>query len=159
MINRFLVLKDFTEGHVLEPTTVCTIAGGACRPIPVKTLSDEQIEHATEYFGSDDLREDVDEVLITGGDPLMSIKKLRISLENIKKNAKNIKIIRIGTRVPFQDPKRINDHLLDLFVEFSNFRFEIGINTNHPIEFWKETEESIKKLNDNGVRIYNQNPY
>ena len=57
---------------------------------PVKTLSDEQIEHATEYFGSDDLREDVDEVLITGGDPLMSIKKLRISLENIK-NAKILK--------------------------------------------------------------------
>ena len=117
-----------------------------------------KLKYATEYFGSDDLREDVDEVLITGGDPLMSIKKLRISLEKYKKNAKNIKIIESVPQSTFSRSKRINDHLLDLFVEFSNFRFEIGINTNHPIEFWKETEKSIKKLNDNGVRIYNQNP-
>ena len=52
----------------------------------------------------------------------MSIKKLRTSLTNIKNNAKNIKIIRIGTRVPFQDPKRVNDSMLDLFAEFKKFQ-------------------------------------
>ena len=135
------------------------IAGGVLRgQYPVKTLSDDQIELATEYFGSEDLYNDVDEVLITGGDPLMSIKKLRTSLTNIKNNAKNIKIIRIGTRVPFQDPKRVNDSMLDLFAEFKNFRFEIGVNVNHPVEFWAESEEAIKKLNNYGLRIYNQNP-
>ena len=87
----------------------------------------------------------------------MSIKKLRTSLEYLK-NAENIKIIRIGTRVPFQDPKRVNDSMLDLFSEFNNFRFEIGVNVNHPIEFWKESEEALNKLDTSGIRIYNQNP-
>ena len=145
---------------LLEPTTVCAAHCRWCLrgQYPVKTLTDEQIEHATEYFGSEDLRNDVDEVLITGGDPLMSLKKLKVSLDNIKKHAENIKIIRIGTRVPFQDPKRINDNLLDLFSGYKNFRFEIGVNVNHPIEFWEETEEALNKLNKNGIRIYNQNP-
>jgi lysine 2,3-aminomutase len=121
-------------------------------------LSDDQIELASKYFGSEDLYNDVDEVLITGGDPLMSIKKLRISLQKISENAKNIKIIRIGTRVPFQDPQRVNDAMLDVFQEFKNFRIEIGVNVNHPIEFWTETEEALAKLNSIGLKIYNQNP-
>ena len=40
--------------------------------------------------------------------------------------------------VPFQDPERINDAMLDVFSQFQNFRFELGINVNHPIEFWDE---------------------
>ena len=72
---------------LLEPTTVCAAHCRWCLrgQYPVKTLTDDQIELATEYFGSDELVNDVDEVLITGGDPLMSIKKLRTSLEYLKK--------------------------------------------------------------------------
>lgn len=145
---------------LLEPTTVCAAHCRWCLrgQYPVKTLSDDQIELAAKYFGSEDIYHDVDEVLITGGDPLMSVKKLRVSLQKIYENAKNIKIIRIGTRVPFQDPKRINDTMLNLFQEFNNFRFEIGINVNHPVEFWPESEEALYKLNSSGIRIYNQNP-
>jgi lysine 2,3-aminomutase len=145
---------------LLEPTTVCAAHCRWCLrgQYPVKTLSDDQIELASKYFGSEDLYNDVDEVLITGGDPLMSIKKIRISLQKISENAKNIKIIRIGTRVPFQDPQRVNDAMLDVFQEFKNFRIEIGVNVNHPIEFWTETEEALAKLNSIGLKIYNQNP-
>ena len=145
---------------LLEPTTVCAAHCRWCLrgQYPVKTLTDEQIELASKYFGSEELYNDIDEVLITGGDPLMSIKKLKVSLQKITENAKNIKIIRIGTRVPFQDPKRVNDAMLDLFQEYKNFRFEIGINVNHYIEFWNESEEALNRLNSIGVRIYNQNP-
>jgi lysine 2,3-aminomutase len=154
------VERLYKKTMLLEPTTVCAAHCRWCLrgQYPVKTLSDDQIELATKYFGSDDVYKDVDEVLITGGDPLMSIKKLRTSLYNITQNAKNIKIIRIGTRVPFQDPDRINDNMLNLFDEFKEFRFEIGVNINHPIEFWEESQEAILRLNNAGLRIYNQNP-
>ena len=63
---------------LLEPTTVCAAHCRWCLrgQYPVKTLTDEQIEHATEYFGSEDLRNDVDEVLITGGDPFLNVSNV-----------------------------------------------------------------------------------
>jgi lysine 2,3-aminomutase len=32
------------------------------------------------------------------------------------------------------------------------------VNINHPIEFWEESQEAILRLNNAGLRIYNQNP-
>ena len=76
----------------------------------------------------------------------------------LRKNAKNIKIVRVASRVPFQDPIRINDKMLEVFSSYKNFRFELGTHVNHPIEFWKESVEAIKKLQSIGFRVYNQNP-
>jgi len=109
-------------------------------------------------MGSDERREELKEVLITGGDPLMSIPLLAFTLNEIKKNAPNIKIVRIASRVPFHDPERINNTMLEMFSDFSDFRLELGTHINHPVEFWKESVESLKKLQSVGFRIYNQNP-
>jgi lysine 2,3-aminomutase len=145
---------------LIEPTTVCAAHCRWCLrgQYPIKTLSEDDIDLATKYFGSEDLKKDVDEVLITGGDPLMSLPKLKETLNKIKINAPNIKIIRIGTRVPFQDPRRVNDDMLNIFSTFRNFRFEIGINVNHPLEFWPESIEAIQRLKKLNITIYNQNP-
>jgi lysine 2,3-aminomutase len=145
---------------LIEPTTVCAAHCRWClrAEYPVKTMDKENITLASEYFGSSDNSNDVDEVLITGGDPLMSIPLLDYTLGEISKNAKNIKIIRIGTRVPFQSPERINDKMLEMFSKFKNFRFEIGVNINHYLEFWPETISSLKRLQEINFKIYNQNP-
>lgn len=145
---------------LLEPTTVCAAHCRWCLrgQYPVVTMNKDNISNATRYIGTDERREEVDEVLITGGDPLMSLPLLEFTLNQLKKNAENIKIVRIASRVPFQDPQRINDKMLDMFSRFKNFRFELGTHVNHPIEFWKESIESIKKLQSINFRIYNQNP-
>ena len=78
-------------------------------------MSKENIINATKYIGSDERKNELDEVLVTGGDPLMSIPLLEFTLKQIKKNAPNIKIIRLASRVPFQDPERINDRMLEVF--------------------------------------------
>ncbi len=145
---------------LLEPTTVCA---AHCRwfvrgQYPVETMSKDNISNATKYMGSDERREELKEVLITGGDPLMSVPLLAFTLNEIKKNAPNIKIVRIASRVPFHDPERINNTMLEMFSDFSDFRLELGTHINHPVEFWKESVESLKKLQSVGFRIYNQNP-
>ena len=48
--------------------------------------------------------------------------------------------------------------MLEVFSSYKNFRFELGTHVNHPIEFWKESVEAIKKLQSIGFKIYNQNP-
>ena len=124
----------------------------------METMSKDNITNATKYIGTEERKKEVDEVLITGGDPLMSLPLLDFTLNELRKNAKNIKIVRVASRVPFQDPIRINDKMLEVFSSYKNFRFELGTHVNHPIEFWKESVEAIKKLQSIGFRVYNQNP-
>jgi lysine 2,3-aminomutase len=121
-------------------------------------MGTEEIVHATRYIGSEGIREDIDEVLITGGDPLMSQPLLALTLSELERNAPNVRTVRIGSRVIFQDPRRINADMLAIFARYSNFRFEIGVNVNHPIEFWPESVAAIRKLQDAGIRFYNQHP-
>jgi lysine 2,3-aminomutase len=145
---------------LIEPTTVCAAHCRWCLrgQYPINTMQKSQISHATRYIGSEKLKNDVDEVLITGGDPLMSLPLLGYTIGEISRNAPNIKIIRIGTRVPVQDPKRINDDLLEMLKRYSHLRIEIGINVCHPQEFWPETKDALYRLRHAGFVIYNQNP-
>src|SRR5215471_9524108 len=129
---------------LLEPTTVCAAHCRWCLrgQYPVKTMSEDEIAHATRYIGSEGLRDDIDEVLITGGDPLMSQPLLALTLSELERNAPNVKTVRIGSRVVFQDPGRINASLMAIFARYPNFRFEVGVNVCHPVEFWPETIEA-----------------
>jgi lysine 2,3-aminomutase len=145
---------------LLEPTTVCAAHCRWCLrgQYPVKTLSEEQIVDAARYFGEAEECREVDEILITGGDPLMAVGLLRTSLDALQAYAPRIKTIRIGSRVPFQAPERINSALLATLASVSHLRVEIGVNVNHPIEFWPESREALAKIHATGARIYNQHP-
>jgi lysine 2,3-aminomutase len=145
---------------LIEPTTVCAAHCRWCLrgQYPTKTMNEENISHSTRYIGSAELRDDVDEVLITGGDPLMSLPLLGLTLSELSRNAPNIRIVRIGTRVPFHDPRRINDDLIDLLQRYPGFKFELGVNVNHPVEFWPESIAAIERLQQIGVRFYCQHP-
>ncbi len=145
---------------LLEPTTVCAAHCRWCLrgQYPVKTLSEEEIVNAARYYGEAEECAEVDEILITGGDPLMSPKLLRIALDALRTHAPNIRTIRIGSRVPFQDPARINDNLLSILSSLSDRRLEIGVNVNHPIEFWPELRAAIARLKSVGATVYNQHP-
>ncbi|MBT3305196.1 MAG: radical SAM protein [Alphaproteobacteria bacterium] len=145
---------------LIEPTTVCAAHCRWCLrgQYPVQTMNEDDIVHAARYFGAPGQRDDLDEVLITGGDPFMSLPLLGLTVHNLRTHAPNIRTIRIGSRVPFHDPRRINDDALALFRKYKDVRFEVGCNVNHPVEFWPESVAAIHRLQDNGVRIYNQHP-
>lgn len=98
------------------------------------------------------------EVLITGGDPLIAPKKLKELLGTIVENAPNIKMLRMGTRLPVQSPEKVNAELYDFFSSISNkVNVEIAIQINHPFELQPEAIAVIKNLQKVGVRIYSQN--
>ena len=77
---------------LIEPTTVCAAHCRWCLrgQYPVQTMKKEEISLATKWIGT---VEELDEVLVTGGDPLMSLPLLEYTLNEIVDNAKNISII------------------------------------------------------------------
>lgn len=145
---------------LIEPTTACAAHCRWCLrgQYPVNSMKPTDVSHATRYIGSRDLRDDINEVLITGGDPLVSLPLLALTLGELQRNAPNVSTVRIGTRIPFQDPRRVDEAMMDIFARYPNFRFEIGVNVNHPTEFWPESVTAINRLLDGGLRIYNQHP-
>ena len=97
---------------------------------------------------------EVEEILISGGDPLtLNIKKLSYLLCTLKKINHNI-IIRIGTRVPIVDPNSIEPEILELFTSITSLW--ISLQINHPDELTKESCAAIKKIQNCGAQILNQ---
>lgn len=98
------------------------------------------------------------EVLITGGDPLLVVDKLIHVMRRIIDEACNIRIIRIGTRVPVQNPNKLDKKLLSFFHDNSEkVFFEVALQINHKIELQSETQRCVRELQQAGVLVYAQN--
>ncbi len=142
---------------LIEPTTVCAAHCRWCLrgQYPIKTMKYDEITLASRYIGT---QKEVNEVLLTGGDPLMSLPLLAFTLSELTTNSPNIKRIRIGTRVPVQDPTRVNEKMLDLIQRYPNFKFEVGLNVCHSAELTKDCLTSLDKFKKLNITLYNQHP-
>ncbi len=118
-------------------------------------ISDDDICGIVNYLRND---ADLHEVLLTGGDPLLSYSTLIGVAKTIIDQAPNIKTIRIGTRLPVQNPTALNDDVVSFLADNKkNVFFEIGLQVNHSVELTSETRDCIKELQGAGVLIYAQN--
>jgi len=143
---------------LLEPSSVCAAHCRWCLrgQYPLFSLKDEEIINFAKYCGSNEIKESLKEVLITGGDPFMVPKKLDLVINSLKEFAPNIKIIRIGTRVPLQDPARVNDDLLEILQKVAPLKLEIATHINHPVELTKESRKVFNNLYNLAFKIYDQ---
>jgi lysine 2,3-aminomutase len=123
---------------------------------PQFSLTEDEITSFSKYCGSDDVKYDLKEILITGGDPLMVPKRLEFIFSQINKFAPNIEIIRIGTRVPVQDPSRIDSELINILKSTNPIKLEIGTNINHPSELTVESKKAYTDLYKAAFKIYDQ---
>jgi lysine 2,3-aminomutase len=87
---------------LIEPSTVCAAHCRWCLrgQYPTGAMQRDDIALAARYIGAPEQRDDIDEVLITGGDPLMVVPLLRYTFEQLAEHAPNVRVVRIGTRVP-----------------------------------------------------------
>ncbi len=109
------------------------------------------------------LNKNINEVLVTGGDPLMmKLDILQFILEELSK-IEHIRVIRIASRVPVVLPMAINKDLLHMIKESSN-KHTNGIrkyvyfmtHINHYNEITEELADAAKLINDFGFTIRNQ---
>ena len=122
-------------------------------------LSKEKLEKAIRWI---DATKEVNEVLITGGDPLLlsnaRIENLLFKLSRIK----HVERIRIGTRTPVTLPQRITDSLVRDINHFHNPpKREIIIVTHfeHPYEITPQSLEAVQTFRRHGMEVYNQLVY
>ncbi len=125
-----------------------------------KNPTAEEINRGIEYIAE---HEDIRDVLISGGDPLL-ISNVRLDdiLGKLKK-IEHLDIIRIGTRVPCVWPQRISEdqELIDILRKHTPKSLkepQLFINThfNHPNEITAESYQAVKVLRELGIPIGNQ---
>jgi len=137
----------------------------------------EKLKKIMEYFRNDS---QIRDILITGGDALMSSdKSLQRILDAVYDMAAQKKEdnktrpdgdkyaemlrVRLGTRLPIYLPQRINEDLVDILAKFKKKASKIGIKqfviqTHYEtaMEITPESREAVKKLISAGWMVTNQ---
>lgn len=151
--------RFYRKTLVIEPTLVCVANCRYClrSNYPVHTMTEKQLVEVAKYCGSGLNAESLNEVLITGGDPLLVPQRIEFLLNSLIEYAPNIKIIRIATRLTGQDPARIDENVIALFKNKPTLRFELATQINNAVEFFPEVEDAFGKISALGVKIYSQN--
>lgn len=114
-------------------------------------ISTEQVMACAEYLGS---HPEVDDVLLSGGDPLMlADSKLHNMLARIRA-VKSVRVIRIATRALVNLPMRITPKLVAMLRRHG----PLFVNThfNHPIELTPMAIASANRLTEAGIPVGNQ---
>ena len=145
--------------------------------LKAKVSLDGRLEASISYFENDSQLRDI---LITGGDALMSTNKtLRKILQSVYQMAKRklqvnvnrkegekyaqILRVRLGTRLPVYLPMRIQSGLVNILAEFKEKARKIGIRQfvfqthfESPMEITPETKFCVNQLNKAGWIVTNQ---
>lgn len=116
-------------------------------------LFDETVKYIREH-------KEINNVLISGGDPLMLPTEVIAEFLEKLYSIEHLDFVRIGTRIPVVFPARIKEDgdLLKIFRKFSSEGKQLYIVTqfNHPREFSKEAVEGIEAIKSSGAIIGNQ---
>ncbi|AAO26765.1 putative aminomutase [Buchnera aphidicola str. Bp (Baizongia pistaciae)] len=112
----------------------------------------ENLNLAIQYIKN---QTDLNEVILSGGDPLMAKDHEIQWIVNTLSNIYHIKRLRIHTRLPIVIPSRITNNLCKIL---STTRLKILIVThiNHAQEINHELQYNINKLHKLGITLLNQ---
>ena len=118
---------------------------------------DDKLEKVLQYIDS---HPEIDNVLVTGGDPAFrSTKQLKKIFSSVL-SKENIRIIRFATKgLSFEPNRFLDEELLDFFKSINaNYGKQVCIiaQINHPAEFSKEAIKAIKELQKAGVQLRGQ---
>lgn len=98
----------------------------------------------------------IDEVILSGGDPLCInnnlLDKIIASLNQIS----HIKTIRFHTRMPIIIPDRIDQDFINILNKYKNIKFVIVTHCNHPNELDDSIKTKIKLLQQYNITVLNQ---
>lgn len=159
-----LITRRYPGIVILKPYNTCSQICVYCQRnweiddvlMPGAQAPDEAINTAVDWIAAHPA---VNEVLITGGDPLiMSDERVHAILERVAAIG-HVERIRIGSRTPVVLPQRITPALMDVIAEFHEpGRREIVLITHfeHPYEITPEAMAAVQHFRCRGMSVYNQ---
>lgn len=100
-------------------------------------------------------REEIDEVILSGGDPLTlndtKLERLFAAVEAIP----HVKRLRIHSRMPIVIPQRVTERLVER-LRTSRLATWMVVHCNHAAEIDGDVEDAFAKLIDRGIPVLNQ---
>lgn len=123
--------------------------------LPTKEII-ERFESAVSYIRQ---HESINNILITGGDPLVLENTIIAQILSFLSDLQQIKFIRFGSRAPVTFPSRFEDEeLLKILSRHSrpDRRIYVVTQFNHPKEITKQSIKAVDNLIKSGVIVNNQ---
>lgn len=117
-------------------------------------LKNEDIDMIINYLSD---HTEIDEVILTGGDPLTHIMGLLYFCEKVQ-YINHIKVVRIHTRFPLQMPDKVNFQLLEKIVHTKPV-FYFSIHVNHPDELNEITLPILNNIRKLGFIMLSQSVF
>ena len=93
----------------------------------------------------------INEVILSGGDPLMLKREELQDIIDQLNNILHIKRIRIHSRIPIVAPEKITDDFIQ-----SKIPMVLVVHCNHPNEIDGDVAQSLARLQRRGIVIFNQ---
>jgi lysine 2,3-aminomutase len=161
------ITRRYPQVVILKPVLTCPQICVYCqRNWEIEDISSHsavlpkpKLEKAIEWIAN---TPEVNEVLVTGGDPfILSNERIESLLYKLSR-IDHVERIRIGTRTPVTLPQRITDALVK---DINHFHIpgkrEVLIVTHfeHPYEITHNSLEAVQKFRQYGIDVYNQLVY
>jgi lysine 2,3-aminomutase len=150
----------YAETALILATNRCATYCRHCFRKRLVGLPTEEIvsrfEDAAQYIAE---HEEINNVLISGGDPLVLSNEVIETFLEMLTNIDHLSFIRFGSRTPVTLPSRLGDpELLALFKKYSQIdkRLYVVTQFNHPREITPQSISAVNNLLNAGVLLSNQ---
>lgn len=143
---------------VVEPLLQCIAHCRYClrRYYEPFHLASGDLSRIARFIGRHPANAGVSEVLITGGDPFLVPDRLQHLLNELAREAPNVRIARVASRLPVQQPDWVSERILSVLGGRYPFRVEVATQINHVAELFPETVAACERLLKTVRIVYNQ---
>jgi lysine 2,3-aminomutase len=152
------VVHRYPDRVLLKLTSICAVYCRFCfrretvGPGKATALSPAALARALDYIRA---HEDVWEVILTGGDPLvLSPRRLRAVMKQLGA-IDHVKVVRIHTRVPVAEPSRVTPALARA-LKASGKATYLAVHVNHARELTQAARAAAARLADVGIALLGQ---
>lgn len=156
------LIHKYTNRALIKVSYQCASHCRFCTRIrqigdPSGTLREKDIENIVDYLNQ---HPEIEDVILSGGDPMYTPPLTEILLRKLNV-IESVKVLRIGTRMPFQSPLSFNTpllvNLMQLIDEIGQTKpFYILVHIEHPDELTAETRKVIAQLRALKVTLLSQ---
>lgn len=150
------LIRKYQSRALLMVTGQCAINCRYCFrrhfPYDEHRLTPGDRQQILDFLASD---HDINEVILSGGDPLVASDRLLAFWVNAIAAIPHIRRLRIHTRLPVVIPQRVTSGLLEM-LSASRLQCVVVLHINHPNELDDQVQAGMQQLRDAGVTLLNQ---